>query len=147
MSTILLKTKIHVPSSRAELVPRSRLINLLEQGVRGKLTLVSAQAGFGKTTLISGWIGSSKLPAAWFSVDKKDNDAHRFWFYFANALQTIEPSLARNFLNILATSQTPPNEDLLSGLISNIEEQKSHFVVVIDDYHLIQNQQIQTQMI
>ena len=137
MSIILLKTKIHIPVLRAEYVSRSRLITRLEQGTRGKLTLVSAQAGFGKTTLISSWIKKSKMPTAWFSVDRDDNDAYRFWFYFASALQSIDINFGKKFLSILTASQTAPNEDLIGGLISQIEESHSHFAVVIDDFHLL----------
>ena len=146
MSTILLKTKIHIPTLRAEHVSRSRLIIRLEQGTQGKLTLVSAQAGFGKTTLISSWIKKSKMPTAWFSVDKDDNDAYRFWFYFANALHSIDTNFGKKFLGALTASQTAPNEDLIGSLISQIEDSHSHFAVVIDDFHLIENPKIQTQM-
>jgi len=84
----LLVTKLHIPPTRFELVPRPRLTERLNQGMRGKLTLISAPAGFGKTTLLSEWAENSKQPVAWLSLEEGDNGPMRFLAYFVAALQT-----------------------------------------------------------
>jgi LuxR family maltose regulon positive regulatory protein len=79
MATPLLQTKLYIPPPRTELVPRPRLTARLDAGLRGKLTLVSAPAGYGKTTLVSDWIARSQVPAAWLSLDASDNEVGRFF--------------------------------------------------------------------
>ena len=87
----LLTTKLHIPEPRLELVPRTALIERLNNGIRRKLTLISAPAGFGKTTLLSEWIYHGELPAAWVSLDSGDNDPAHFLKYILAALQRVEP--------------------------------------------------------
>lgn len=90
MTTPLLTTKLYVPPVPPELVPRPRLIERLNPGLHRKLTLISAPAGFGKTTLLSQWVGGCGRPVTWVSLDKGDNDPARFWAYFIAALQTVQ---------------------------------------------------------
>jgi LuxR family maltose regulon positive regulatory protein len=109
MSTLILATKLYIPPTRPELVPRPRLIERLneilgqKQGFDRKLTLISAPAGFGKTTLVSDWFHQSKVPVAWLSLDESDNDLTRFLTYFVAALQTIESAgnIGKGALNAL----------------------------------------------
>src|SRR4030042_1163271 len=94
MSEPLLLTKLYIPPPRPDMVPRLRLSERLTEGLHHKLTLISAPAGFGKTSLVSEWISGSNLPVAWLSLDEGDNDAARFLTYFISALQTLALSKA-----------------------------------------------------
>ena len=106
MATPLLQTKLYIPATRPELVPRPRLIERLNAGMHRKLILVSAPAGFGKTTLVSGWVhamggASSPIAIAWLSLDESDNDLTRFLAYLIAALQTIEADIGKGVLSTL----------------------------------------------
>ena len=94
MTRPLLTTKLYIPPIRPELVSRPRLIERLNAGLHRKLSLISAPAGFGKTTLVSEWVARSERPAAWLSLDGGDNDFTRFLTYFVAALQTLVLSKA-----------------------------------------------------
>ena len=146
MTTILLKTKLDIPPARSKQVSRPRLFERLDAGVQRKMTLISAPAGSGKTTLISSWVREHAIPTAWFSVDKDDNDPARFWIYFAAGLQTVEGSLGREIQSVLSSSQSPSYNALLTGLINEIGGIKGQLVLVLDDFHLIENDQIQQTM-
>ena len=116
----LLETKLYVPKWRSGLVPRMRLVERLNQGTERKLTLVSAPAGFGKTTLLAEWLATtlaSGRPAAWVSLDRNDNDPTHFWDYFITALQSVESGVGENALALLRSPQTRPVESLLTTLI------------------------------
>ncbi|TMC59571.1 MAG: LuxR family transcriptional regulator, partial [Chloroflexi bacterium] len=89
MTNPLLATKLYVPPSRGDWVARPRLLERLQAGVQRKLTLLSAPAGFGKTTLLREWMGKYLGPVAWLSLDAADNDPARFWRYFVAALETV----------------------------------------------------------
>src|SRR5512136_1787382 len=101
MSPELLTTKLFTPPVRKNLVLRPRLIERMNEGLEGKLTLISAPAGFGKTTLVSEWIASCGKPVAWLSLDGGDNDLNRFLSYFIAALQTIATDIGAGVLPIL----------------------------------------------
>src|SRR5215207_8386832 len=107
MSTPLLATKLYIPPPRQNVVRRSRLIARLNEGLHRKLTLISASAGFGKTSLVSTWIAGCGLPAAWLSLDEGDNDPTRFLAYLVTALQTIAATIGAGVLVILKSSQPP----------------------------------------
>src|ERR1051325_5268539 len=98
MTTSILATKLFIPRPRANLVLRSRLSERLNMGLHGKLTLVSAPAGFGKTTLVSEWVTDCKRPTAWLSLDEGDSDPKRFLTYFVNAVRTIAPNIGEEVL-------------------------------------------------
>jgi LuxR family maltose regulon positive regulatory protein len=142
MDTPLLKTKLYIPPVRPELVPRPHLIERLNAGLYRKLTLVSAPAGFGKTTLLSEWVAGCERPVAWISLDGDDNDPVRFLAYFVAALQTIEANTGESVLNAFHASQPPPMESLLTTLVNEIAAIPDPFALVLDDYHLISAQPI-----
>jgi len=148
MPDALLSTKLHVPHPQRELVLRSRLIERLDAGIRAgcKLTLVSAPAGYGKTTLVGDWIVRSEMPTAWFSIDASDNDPARFLTYLIAALQRVDERIGVDIQAVLNESQSPPGEMLLTRLVGEIEaaaeDPSRGFVLVLDDYHLIAAQSV-----
>ena len=133
----MIATKLHVPTPRASLVRRSRLIERLNQGQDHKLTLIAAPAGFGKTTLLSEWASEIKRPIAWLSLDAADNDPAQFLAYLVAALQTIKANLGEGVLAALNSPQPPPTEAVLTALLNEITALETPFVLVLDDYHLI----------
>ncbi len=137
MSTPILATKLYVPPPRPKVVLRSHLIERLNEGLRGKLTLISAPAGFGKTTLISEWVAGSDRLTAWLSLDEGDNDLIRFLTYFVAALQTIAPTMGELMLGVLQSPQPPPSETMLTALLNEISTISHNFIFVLDDYHVI----------
>jgi LuxR family transcriptional regulator, maltose regulon positive regulatory protein len=137
MSTPILATKLYVPPPRPRVVLRPRLIERLNEGLHRRLTLVSAPAGFGKTTLISGWVAGCQRPAAWLSLDEGDSDPTRFLSYLVAALQTIAPNIGEGVLGALRSPQPPPTESILTALLNEISTVPDAFVLVLDDYHVI----------
>ena len=145
MTTTLLQTKLYIPQARPDLVSRPLLVERLNAGLDGNLTLVSAPAGFGKTTLLSQWAGRHERSVAWVSLDRGDNDSTRFWTYVIAAMQRVRPNLGETVLSALSASQrqAPLTEAMLTGLINEIAEADAQpFVLVLDDYHLIGDQQV-----
>jgi LuxR family maltose regulon positive regulatory protein len=140
----LLTTKLYIPAVRRDLVSRPRLIERLNEGLhRGhRLTLVSAPAGYGKTTLLSEWVATCGRPIAWLALDSGDNDPARFLAYLIAALQKIEDGVGTGVLDRLQAPQQPPMEDLLTALINQIDGVSASFVLALDDYHLIKAQRI-----
>src|SRR6266511_142981 len=149
MSTPILATKLYIPPARTDLVPRPHLIKRLNDTVHSKLTLISAPAGFGKTTLVSGWVASCGQPAAWLSLDEADNDPARFMLYFVAALQTIAPDIGAGVLGVLhaSPSQKPPPESTLTTLLNEISAISNNFILVLDDYHVIDSKAIGSMLI
>jgi LuxR family maltose regulon positive regulatory protein len=137
----LLTTKLLVPRLLAHLVHRSRLIQRLQQGLHHKLMLISAPAGFGKSTLLADWLASRTFPVAWLSLDPQDNDPARFFPYLLAALQIGEPRLRKAIQDLLYASPTTSLEGMLTALINTLQLYKSDdqqpLVVVLDDYHVI----------
>ncbi|HLV97542.1 MAG TPA: LuxR C-terminal-related transcriptional regulator [Ktedonobacterales bacterium] len=138
----LLATKLYLPLPRPQLVSRPRLLERLNTGLRHKLTLISAPAGFGKTTLVSEWLAGCERPAAWLSLDEGDNDPARFLAYLIAALQTIAPTLGKGVLGVLQSPQPPSTEALLTTLLNDLTAIPNQFVLALDDYHLIEAQPI-----
>ena len=138
----LLATKLHIPPVRPNLVTRQRLIESLNEGTRGKLTLISAQAGFGKTTLLSEWSFQSQLPVVWISLDEGDNDLARFLAYFVAALENLQAGISENVLEPLRSPHPPRIESVLTTLINEVAEIPNDFTLVLDDYHLIEAQPV-----
>jgi LuxR family maltose regulon positive regulatory protein len=147
MAMTLLKTKLYIPPRRRELVPRSRLVERLEAGLDRKLVLVSAPAGFGKTTLLSECAARCRLPISWLSLDERDNDLTWFWTYVIAALQTLDDGVGTTVLEALQTPQTLPNETLLSQLINQIADLSEPLALILDDLHAITNPQIHEQLV
>jgi LuxR family maltose regulon positive regulatory protein len=154
VTTPLLLTKLEVPPAHPNLVSRPRLVRQLDEGLRPglKLVLVSAPAGFGKTTLLREWAVSADYAVAWLSLDEGDNDPARFWAYFTAALRTV-PALGevdggRSILQelqpaALASVDTFPIEVFLTSLINEISiANPERFALVLDDYHAIRAQHI-----
>jgi len=137
-----LKTKICVPPLRPGWISRSRLDKRMDEGFERKLTLLSAPAGFGKTTLLVDWIHQSKIPAAWFSIDKRDNDPRHFLAYVILGLQSLEAGTGEAALTMLQSPQPPPIESILINLINDVTRAPKDFALVLDDYHLVDAQPI-----
>lgn len=142
MSTPILATKLYVPPPRSKVVLRPRLIERLNDGLHHKLTLISASAGFGKTTLVSQWVSGCKRPVAWLSLDEGDNDLIRFLTYFIASLQTVAPSVGEAVLGLLQSPQPPPTDFMLTNLLNEIATLPDKFVLVLDDYHVLNAQPI-----
>src|SRR5690349_761773 len=117
----LLASKLHVPQLRAKLIPRPHVIEILDQGTRRSLTLISAPAGSGKTTILSAWLRDARM-AAWLSLDDHDNDLQRFWTYVLAALDNLHPCTLKNTQALLKAArfhESPPIEDVLTTLIND----------------------------
>ncbi len=143
MSGDLLQTKLYVPRLRPSLIPRPHLIHKLNQSLRQgcKLTLISAPAGFGKTTLVSEWMADCERPFAWLSLDERDSDLPRFLAYVIAALQMHAPAVGTRALQMLESSQ-PPIESVLTTLLNEVTTVPQELALVLDDYHLVDAQPI-----
>jgi len=153
VSETILATKLYIPQHRANVVLRPHLTKRLDEDLYRKLTLISAPAGFGKTTLLSEWVASCQRPAAWLSLDEGDNDPTRFLTYFISALQKltlsrraelveaevdgIVSSIGEKILNALQSPQPPPIEPILTALLNEISTIPDDFILILDDYHNI----------
>jgi LuxR family transcriptional regulator, maltose regulon positive regulatory protein len=139
----LLEMKLYVPRWQGGLVPRPRLSERLDRGTASKLVLVSAPAGFGKTTLLAQWLAagpaasSDARSAAWLSLDREDNDPTTFWTYVIAALRTVTPGVGASALALLQTPQAPPIQTVLTTLLNDLGATPSDVVLVLDDYHVI----------
>lgn len=164
----LLQTKLTPPRLHARLVTRPALLAKLDKGLACKLTLLSAPAGFGKTTLVKQWIcdlrarlsdlqgadGDAvkpqslipKPPVAWLSLDVGDSDPVRFWHYVIAACQKLEPNLGANALAQLHGAQSPPFEVMLTTLLNELAQLPEQIVLLMEDYHLITAPQIHEQV-
>jgi len=138
MTTPLLTTKLYIPPLRANAVPRPRLLARLDAGLSGKLTLVSAPAGFGKSTLVSAWAAGCGYPVSWLALDEGDNDPTRFLIYLTAALQTVAPQLGEGVQRALRAPLPPPPAAILPYLVNEIAALPREVVLVLDDYHLIE---------
>lgn len=163
MSTPILATKLYIPLTRSKIVRRPRLIEPLTAGLAHKLILISAPAGFGKSTLVSEWVDHLRLTRddhrlggaqgsqiahpqiAWLSLDEGDSDPNRFLTYLVAALQTLALSevegvsvnIGKGMLEILQSPQPPPAETILTALLNEIATLQGNFVLVLDDYHVV----------
>jgi LuxR family maltose regulon positive regulatory protein len=156
----ILSTKLYIQPTRPELVLRPRLIERLNEGLHRKLSLISAPAGFGKTTLLTEWVealrsadpksNQNSCQVGWLSLDEGDNDPVRFLVYFVTAVQTIWTDVGAGILDTLQSPQPPPIESMLTALINEIAvnsddpaRTSSHrFALVLDDYHVVEAQPI-----
>lgn len=149
MPSPLIATKFFIPKTRQALVARPRLIKRLNQGLDRKMTLVSSPAGFGKTTLVSDWVGriinDQIARVAWLSLDEEDKDPVRFLTYVAAALNrasdTEEP-LGMGALSVLQSPTSAGVTDVLISLINDLAEGDNKYILVLDDYHLIEDKPI-----
>ncbi|MEM7344337.1 MAG: LuxR C-terminal-related transcriptional regulator [Chloroflexota bacterium] len=157
MPTPILATKLYMPASRPNGISRPRLIEQLNEGLQQtggfgrKLTLISAPAGFGKTTLVSQWLNSLKTDSgrkqtpnqiAWLSLDERDNDLTLFLTYIVAALQTIQPTFGTETLNLLQSPPPLPTQPLLTTLINEMAAMDTPSILVLDDYHVISDKPV-----
>jgi LuxR family maltose regulon positive regulatory protein len=143
VTTPILSTKLYIPPHRPDLVPRPSLIEQLNTGLSRKLTLISAPAGFGKSTLLSTWVAQiESKQVAWLSLDKGDNDLTCFLIYFIAALQTIENNLGQKVLAALQSPGAPNSEIVLTTLLNEIADFSADLVFILEDYHVIESKPI-----
>lgn len=133
----LLRTKLLVPQTHPDVVGRPRLLSRLDRCPQYPLTLISAAAGFGKTTLLSAWVMNCGSAAVWVSLDARDNDPTRFWSYAIAALQTRWPEIGQTAQAMLHAPQPPPIEGVLTALLNDIAGQAEPCILVLDDYHAV----------
>jgi LuxR family maltose regulon positive regulatory protein len=149
--TALLETKFYVPQPRRGQVPRPRLSERLDRGAASKLMLVSAPAGFGKTTLLTEWLAAGPAApaderlAAWLSLDRSDNQPASFWAYVIAALRAAA-GIGESALALLQAPQPPPVETVLTVLLNDLGAITADIVLVLDDYHLIEAPEVQDGM-
>ena len=152
MAAPILATKLYIPPPRPKAVIRPRLIERLNEGLQRMpgVTIISAPAGFGKTTLVSEWVANCKQAAAWLSLDHGENDASRFLTYLIAALQTlalngvegISENVGTGLLGVLQSPQPPSAELILTTLLNEIASVRENFILVLDDYHVIDAKQV-----
>ena len=136
MKNQLLATKFFIPPKQQNWVTRPRLMQTLDLALSRKLTLLSAPAGFGKTTLVSDWVSQCNMPVVWLSLDKEDADPKRFWLYFITALQGGAKAVGETSLSMLQQANSSPGEALLTTLVNEIAAVPEPFILVLDDFHL-----------
>ena len=148
----LLETKLYVPRSPRALVPRPRLRELMDRGATSRLMLVSAPAGFGKTTVLAEWLAASLAAptdhrsVAWLSLDPSDNHPGSFWTYVIAALRSAAPGVGASALALLHAAQPPPIETVLTTLVNDLGAVANDVVLVLDDYHVIDARDVQEGM-
>jgi len=156
MSAPILLTKLFIPENRPELVARSHLVDQLNNGLHRKLTLISAPAGFGKTTVVTNWLHSQEGDASspfligWLSLDEDDNDPVRFLTYLITALNRLpglKTEIGVGALQMAQAPNPPPPQTILTAVINEIAMISDKIVLVIDDYHLIDSQPVHDALI
>ena len=145
MAEVILQTKLFIPPRRDGLVPRPHLIEKLQKGFGGKLTIVAAPAGFGKTTLLADWLAQAQEPAGWLSLDEDDNDIGRFFTYVGAAVRPVARS-GHSLQDLLKLSQAASVKALSTALINDCATAQAPFILVLDDYHLINEADIHEAM-
>lgn len=138
----MLLTKLHISPPGTQTVHRQELFEKLNAGLKTKLILVSAPAGFGKTTLASDWVIQQNIPAAWYSIDNNDNDAATFLTYMVTAIQGLHPEFGENVLKLLHSPKQINPESIVQLLINEIISFPEHFILVLDDFHVINSREV-----
>jgi len=138
----MLLTKLHIPHAGINIVHRSGLFEKLNTGLNRKLILISAPAGFGKTTVVSDWIDQNKIPAVWFSLDNGDNDPVDFLSYIISGIQSFHTAFGQGALKLLNSPNKPSVESIASLLINEILNINQNFLLVLDDFHLIKSNEV-----
>lgn len=146
-SPVVLDTKLSAPRLRADVVPRPRVAAWLDEGSRGRLVLVSAPAGFGKTTAICQWMAgehgrAAEVGVAWLSLDAADGDLNRFLAYLVAAVRTVAPQVGAELVAGLRSPQPPTAEVVLTTLLNEVARSSREVVVVLDDFHAVQSAQV-----
>lgn len=138
----MLLTKLHIPPAGNNIVHRTALSEKLNSGLSKKLILVSAPAGYGKTTLISDWSNQNKIPTAWFSIDNPDNDPAIFLNYVISGINSIHQDFGQSALQLINSPNSPSVESIASLLINEVLAINQNFLLVLDDFHLIRSTEI-----
>ena len=133
----ILKSKLYPPTITADIIPRPMLMQRLETGRTRPLILVSAPAGYGKSTLISNWLQQTEWASAWISLDADDGDLRQFMSYFLFAVQSVFPGTCKKTMELIKAPQLPPMSSLVSNLSNELDALDQPFILAIDDYHLI----------
>ena len=144
----LVETKLFRPHPRGDLVERPRLFELLDLGRRAKLTLISAPAGFGKTTVLSNWLKATdgqQRAVAWLSLEESDSPPARFWTYLVTAAHRAVPEVGHGALALLQSAQ-PPLDTVLATLVNELSTLPTELDLVLDDYHLVDDPDLQSGM-
>ena len=138
----LLRTKFHRPPVSSDIIPRMRLIEVLEEGRQRAMTLITAPAGYGKSILASQWLTASRGRSAWLSLDKGDNDLRLFLRYLLEAIRQLFPAIELHTSSLLQAVSMPPAKVLARYLLNDLEQLEEPFVLVLDDYHRISDTSI-----
>ena len=143
MMSALLETQVHMPLLAGKLIPRTQLIKTLETNLLpAKLVLVTAPAGYGKTTVLAQWARASQFPVAWLTLSEAENDTERFFRYFYRALEQVQPKIRESAVGILLEGNQPDIQQVLPPLINFASRAAEQLVLILDDYHLIENPEI-----
>jgi LuxR family maltose regulon positive regulatory protein len=142
MTTPLLATKLFAPPPSPRSVERQRLMQRLDAGLQGKLTLVCAPAGFGKSTLLGAWVQACEHPSAWLSLDEEERDPNRFVAYLTASLRSVAADLGEAALAQAQARPRPSPEAVLIHLINRLDKRRGRLVLVLDDYQLASNPKV-----
>ena len=142
LKDVLIATKLFIPSPQPKLVNRTRLTSQLTEGIHRKMTLISAPAGFGKSTLLSHWIANTEISAVWYSLDEDDNDPRRFLSYFCAAIQSLHVNFGEEILASLQSQKVLDIDSTMTSLLNQISGLQEPFALVLDDFHIIENKEI-----
>ncbi len=147
METLLLQTKLYIPSLRSSLVPRPHLVAKLSREKPRKLILLSAPAGYGKTTLVTEWLAQdhANTPVSWLSLDEDDSDTQQFFSYLAAAVQHL-PDVQSSLPQLLQSPQPPSAKKLVGSFINDIDSVSAPFLLILDDYHAFESSEIDMAM-
>ena len=151
-TSLVLDTKLHVPRLRPSVVARARLAARLDEGCRGGLVVVSAPAGFGKTTVICDWVvarqgGDRDVGVAWLSLDEGDNDLARFLTFLVLAVRTTSSQVGEQVLARLRSAQPVPTDEVLTTVLNEVAELPRDVVLVLDDFHVIDSEEVDQAMV
>ena len=144
LSRFLIRTKLYRPRSSSDVIPRARLIERLNAGLNSNVTLISAPAGFGKTTLLAGWLEANDRFTAWLSLDENDNELPNFVYSLTAALQTVFPDAFQATASLLKAPQFPLPNHVAALFINDLADMPGDVILVLDDYHLIRNSKVHT---
>ena len=135
---MIVSTKLHIPQVSKSLVSRPRLHHKLNEGMEAKLTLVSAQAGYGKTTALSVWVKQNNKTVAWVSLDRQDNDWTQFWSYVVASIQESEPGFGLSAYSLFEMGPSSTLEPAIIELLNELNRFPRELVIILDDFHVIQ---------
>ena len=138
----ILRTKLHRPPAPSDYVHRPRLIEYLDQQLERPLTLVSAPAGYGKSTLVSCWLDSCDRPSTWISLEENDSDLRQFLSYYIAAVKTIFPNAVSATSTLVNAPTLPPLSSLVGTLANQLDMIEQDFILVLDDIHTIQEKSV-----